>query len=205
MMLSDDEAVAVVLGLRSARALPWRTTAAASAPAKVPRPLIERLDSLMSTAQFTTAVSASAPVGAENLLRLTTVTEERRTVVIEYTAWDGTEPQREPDVNGLVFRSGRRYATGFDHGREDVRTFRLDRTAAVSPSDDTSNVPAVFDATTQVVPDIAGIPWAHEVSVALHITLVEAAERLPMSVGRPPRALAASRSRRAPRASMAEL
>ncbi|GHG56392.1 transcriptional regulator [Flavimobilis marinus] len=191
LMLTDDEAVAVVLGLRAAERAGLATTdhtAAVSALAKVsrvlPRALSKRLDSLMSTAQFTTAMGAAAPVGAKILLGLAAAAEERRTVQIDYTAWDGTESQRELDVYGLVFHSGRWYATGFDHGRNDVRTFRLDRIASASPSAGTFDVPADFDATTQVVSGIAAIPWAHEVTVVLHATLEEAADRLPKSVGR---------------------
>lgn len=191
LMLTDDEAVAVVLGLRAAERAGLATTdhtAAVSALAKVsrvlPKALGKRLDSLMSTAQFTTAVGASAPVGAEILLGLAAAAEARRTVLIEYTAWDGTESQRDLDIYGLVFHSGRWYATGFDRGREDVRTFRLDRIASVSPCTGTFDVPADFDATTQVVSGIAAVPWAHEVSVVLHTTMAEAAGRLPKSVGR---------------------
>lgn len=191
LMLTDDEAVAVVLGLRAAERAGLATTdhtAAVSALAKVsrvlPRALGKRLDSLMSTAQFTTTAGAAAPVGAEILLGLAEAAERRRTVAIEYTAWDGTESQRELDVYGLVFHSGRWYATGFDRGREDVRTFRLDRVGAVTASDGTFNVPADFDATTQVVAGIAAVPWAHELSVVLHTSLAEAAGRLPKSVGR---------------------
>lgn len=191
LMLTDDEAVAVVLGLRAAERAGLATTdhtAAVSALAKVsrvlPRALGKRLDSLMSTAQFTTAVGAAAPVGADTLLGLAAAAKERRTVVIEYTAWDGTESQRELDVYGLVFHSGRWYGTGFDRGQKDVRTFRLDRIASVRLSDGTFAVPVDFDATTQVMSGIAAVPWAHEVTVVLHTTLVEAAERLPKSVGR---------------------
>ncbi len=191
LMLTDDEAVAVVLGLRAAERAGLATTdrtAAVSALAKVsrvlPRALGKRLDSLMSTAQFTTTVGAAAPVGAEILLGLASAAEELRPVAIEYTAWDGTESQRELDVYGLVFHSGRWYATGYDRGREDVRTFRLDRIGAVRPSEGAFAVPADFDATTQVVSGIAAVPWGHEVSVVLHTTLSEAAERLPKSVGR---------------------
>lgn len=138
----------------------------------------------MSTAQFTIGMGASAPVGADILLGMAAAAEARRTVVIEYTAWDGRESQREVDVYGLVFHSGRWNATGYDRGREDARTFRLDRIASVRESDSSFDVPADFDATTQVVSGIAAVPWAHEVTVVLHTTLAEASERLPKSVGR---------------------
>lgn len=191
LMLTDDEAVAVVLGLSAAERTGLATTdhaATASALAKVsrvlPRALSQRLDSLLSTAQFTTPVSATAPTGVDTLLGLTSAAHARRTVVIAYTTWDGRESQRELDVYGVVFHSGRWYVTGRDHDRDDVRTFRLDRIASVTQGDGTYVVPTDFDATTQVVSGIAAVPWSHEVAVVLRTTLAEAGERLPRSVGR---------------------
>jgi predicted DNA-binding transcriptional regulator YafY len=193
LMLTDDEAVAVVLGLRAAERAGLATTehaATASALAKVsrvlPRALGQRLDSLLSTAQFTTPVRATAPAGAgaDTLLGLASAAQAGRTVVIAYTAWDGRESQRELDVYGLVFHSGRWYVTGHDHGRDDVRTFRLDRIASVKEGDGSYVVPADFDARTQVVSGIAAVRWSHEVSVVLRTTLADAGERLPPSTGR---------------------
>lgn len=191
LMLTDDEAVAVALGLRAAERAGLATTdhaATASALAKVsrvlPRALAGRLDSLLTSAQFTTPVRAAAPAGADTLLRLASAAEARRTVVIAYTAWDGRESQRELDVYGLVFHSGRWYVTGHDHGRDDVRTFRLDRIASVEQGDGSFVVPAAFDARTQVVAGIAAVRWSHEVAVVLRTTLAEAVDRLPPSVGR---------------------
>lgn len=191
LMLTDDEAVAVVLGLQAADRAGLATTApaaTASALAKVsrvlPQALGRRLDSLLSSAQFTTAVRAAAPAGADTLLGLASAAQARRTVLIAYTAWDGRESQRELDVYGLVFHSGRWYVTGHDHHRDDVRTFRLDRITSVEQGEGSYVVPADFDARTQVVQGIAAVRWSHEVSVVLRTTLAEAVERLPPSAGR---------------------
>ena len=191
LMLTDNEAVAVVLGLTIAERAGLATTAhqaTASALAKVsrvlPQALRRRIDSLLSTAQFTASVRAGAPAGADTLLGLASAAQARRTVAIAYTAWDGRESQRELDVYGLVFHSGRWYVTGHDHARDDVRTFRLDRIASVEQRDTSYVVPADFDARTQVVSGIAAVGWAHEGSVVLRTTLTEARERLPRSAGR---------------------
>ncbi|MDM8086219.1 YafY family protein [Cellulomonas cellasea] len=191
LMLTDDEAVAVVLGLRAAERAGLATTdhaAAASALAKVsrvlPRALGQRLENLLSTAQFTTPPLPAAPAGADTLLGLASAAQARRTVLIEYTAWDGRDSQREVDVYGLVFHSGRWYATGHDHARHDVRTFRLDRIASVTQGEGSYDVPADFDARTQVVSGIGAVRWSHEVSVVLRTTLADAGARLPRSVGR---------------------
>ena len=65
-----------------------------------------------------------------------------------------------------------------------MRTFRLDRIAAVRQGEGGYDVPADFDARTQVVSGIAAVRWSHEVSVVLRTTLADAVERLPASVGR---------------------
>lgn len=191
LMFTDDEAIAIVLGLEAADRAGLATTehaAAASALAKVsrvlPRALSQRLNSLLSTAQFTTPVRAAAPAGAGALLDLASAAQSRRTIVITYTAWDGRASQRELDVYGLVFHSARWYVTGYDHGRDGVRTFRLDRIASIEQRDGSYLVPADFDATTQVVSGIAAVRWSHEVSVVLQTTLADASDRLPRSVGR---------------------
>ncbi|CAL8979218.1 Protein PafB [Propionicimonas sp. T2.31MG-18] len=191
LMLTDDEAVAVVLGLMAAEREGLATAdhaATASALAKVsrvlPRPLGRRLESLLSTAQFTAPVRPTAPAVADTLLALASAAQAQRTVVIAYTAWDGQESQRELDLYGLVFHAGRWYVTGHDHGRDDVRTFRLDRIAAVRQGEGGYDVPADFDARTQVVSGIAAVRWSHEASVVLRTTLADAVERLPASVGR---------------------
>ncbi|MCV2393642.1 YafY family transcriptional regulator [Actinotalea sp. M2MS4P-6] len=191
LMLTDDEAVAVALGLKVAERAGLATTdpaATASALAKVsrvlPRALGRRLDSLLSTAQFTSAVRASAPAGADTLLGLASAAQQGHTVVVAYTAWDGRTSQRTLDVYGLVFHSGRWYVTGHDHGRDGVRTFRLDRIASVEQGDGSYVAPADFDARTQVVSGIAAVRWSHEVCVVLRTTLADAGERLPASAGR---------------------
>ena len=191
LMLTDDEAIAVVLGLSAAERAGLATTgdgATSSALAKVsrvlPLALRHRLDSLLSTAHFTTPARVGAPAGASTLLDLASATQAQRTVTLSYTAWDGRESQRDLDVYGLVFHSGRWYATGHDHSRDEVRTFRLDRISSVTQGAASYAVPSDFDATTQVISGIAAVRWSHEVTVVLRTTLAEARSRLAPSVGR---------------------
>lgn len=191
LMLTDDEAVAVVLGLTLAERVGLATTghaATASALAKVtrvlPRALAGRIDSLLSTAQLTAPARAAVPAGADALLGVASAAQARRTVAIGYTAWDGRESRRELDVYGVVLHSGKWYVTGLDHGRGEVRTFRLDRIASVEQADGTYDVPVDFDAGAQVVAGIAAVRWSHEVVVVLRTTLAQARAQLPPSVGR---------------------
>jgi predicted DNA-binding transcriptional regulator YafY len=190
LMLNDDEAIAVVLGLEAARRSGLLTTqvaAADSALAKVrrvlPVTLSRRLDSLLSTARFTLPSRTGTASGTTVLLALADATKARRTVTIRYTSWAGRNSERAIDAYGLVFHSGRWYVTGHDHGRGEIRTFRLDRISDVQLGDGSYEVPVDFDSAAQVLSGIAAVKWAHEVVVVLHTSLGEARKRVPPTVG----------------------
>jgi predicted DNA-binding transcriptional regulator YafY len=194
LMLTDDEAVAVVLGLiagRRAGLVTAASAAAESAVAKVrrvlPAALARRIDALLSTVDFTAPAREPEPPGTEVLLAVADAAQRRRPVTIAYTNWRGGASERGLDAYGLVFHAGRWYVTGRDHASGSVRTFRLDRIAAVRPGegsyDGAFDVPAGFDPTAQVVTGLAAVPYAHEVSVVLHTDLAEARRRIPPSVG----------------------
>src|SRR5688500_572875 len=134
LMLTDDEAVAVVLGLVAGRRAGLVTAAgeaSESALAKVrrvlPAVLARRIDSLVSTAGFTAPDRPAAPPGSEVLLALASAARERHPVEIRYTAWSGRSTRRVLSPYGLVFHAGRWYVTGHDALTDALRTFRLDR------------------------------------------------------------------------------
>lgn len=191
LMLNDDEAVAVALGLDAARRaglLTSENAATDSAMAKVrrvlPPVLARRLEALMSTSQFTGPIRTAAAPGASVLLELADAASARRAVTIDYTSWDGRTGSRALDAYGLVFHTGRWYVTGYDHSRREVRTFRLDRISSVLLADGSYEVPADFDPASEVLAGIAAVGWAHAVSVVLHTTPEEAGKRVPATLGR---------------------
>jgi predicted DNA-binding transcriptional regulator YafY len=190
LMLTDDEAVAIALGLTAGRRVGLLTTevaAADSAMAKLhrvlPNALATRLASLLSMAEFTAPTRPGVALGASILLELADAAQRRRTVTIDYTAWDRRTSQRAFDAYGLVFHSGRWYVTGHDHTRGALRTFRLDRIARVQQTEGTYEVPSDFDSAARVMAGIAAVSWKHEVVVELETTADQARRRLPASVG----------------------
>lgn len=190
LMLTDDEAVAIALGLTAGRHAGLLTTevaAADSAMAKLqrvlPTALANRLASLLSMVEFTAPSRSGNAPGASVLLELAEAAQRRRTVTIDYTAWDRRTSQRTLDAYGLVFHSGRWYVTGHDHTRDAIRTFRLDRISRVQPTDGTYDVPSDFDSAARVLAGIGAVGWRHEVVVELTTTIDEARRRLPRSVG----------------------
>lgn len=188
LMFTDDEAVAVVLGLVAGQRMglggPVHT---GSALAKVRRVLpdaaSDRIESLLTTADFTALPRPAVPLGSEVLLSLAAAARDRHPVRITYTAWAGGHGSRVLEPYGLVFHSGRWYVTGHDSVSGEVRTFRLDRITEAESIEGSFEVPEGFDPTGHVLAGLASVPYAHEVVVLLRTEVAEARRRLPRVVG----------------------
>ncbi|MBM0279194.1 helix-turn-helix transcriptional regulator [Micromonospora tarensis] len=189
LMLTDDEAVAVLLGLVVAERVGLATEqpATATALAKIrrvlPAVLADRLAAVQEQLGFTVRRTGREPGPASGtLLALASAARHRQRVAVDYRSWRGERSHRELDPYGLVFHAGRWYVTGHDHRRGEIRTFRLDRIGAVTPGAATFTVPDGFEAVTWVTRSLAGVPYPHEVEVLLEIDLVAARRRIPPSV-----------------------
>ncbi|RBY80956.1 transcriptional regulator [Geodermatophilus sp. TF02-6] len=177
LMLTDDEALAVLLGLVSGRRAGLVSTsvaAAESAAAKLrrvlPQALGRRLDALLQTADFTVGPRPSAAPETAVLLLVAEAARDRRPVDIDYTDSTGRRSRRTVHPYGIVAHSGRWYLTGADSASGQVRTFRIDRIAAPQPSTGTFDVPAGFDPTDALLSAIAAAPHRHVVSLRVEGT-----------------------------------
>lgn len=186
LMLTDDEATAVVLGLLAGRrlGLPGEATEAALAKVQrvLPTALRERVQALQETLGFTMAAREGAAPAVSAVLAFAAAARERRRVHLRYRSWNGVQSERSLDTYGLVFHSGRWYVTGHDHRSGEVRTFRVDRVLSVEPSAETYEVPDDLDPVQHVTRSLASVPYAHEVEVLLETTAGEARRRIPPSV-----------------------
>ncbi|GAA2779785.1 helix-turn-helix transcriptional regulator [Crossiella cryophila] len=187
LMFTDEEAVAVILGLLAGARLGLATTAPAvdTALAKIqrvlPAQLRERTAAVREALDFTLAPRQAQAPGTGTLLVLGEATSRRRPVRLTYRSYQGQDSERELDPYGLVFHHGRWYVTGYDHHRADLRTFRLDRIGEVTITEHTFTPPAEFNPVQHVTQSLAGVPYAWEVQVTLHTTLDEARKRIPAS------------------------
>ena len=188
LMLTDDEAVAVVLGLLAGERLglpgPAREKALAKIQRVLPAALRDRVAAVGDALDVSPATKRPLPPDTQVLLTLAQATRDQRGVTITYRSWRGETTERDLDPYGLVWHAGRWYAVGHDHKRRDLRAFRLDRIGdvrivEVPPGTTTFTVPAGFDAVAHVHRSLATVPYAHEVEVVLHTTLDEAATRIP--------------------------
>ncbi|MGI5238130.1 helix-turn-helix transcriptional regulator [Dactylosporangium sp. CA-139066] len=191
LMLGDDEAVAVVLGLLAAARLGLGVGVAAreSALAKIervlPPALRERVRAVRETLGFTgPAREPAAAFDARHLLTIGEAARDRRRVRLAYRSWRGEETERAFDPYGVVFHAGRWYTTGLDHRSGEHRTLRLDRIgAAVATDERFEPPPQEFDPVGHVVDALAAVPYHHEVEVRLRATPEEVRRRVPPAAG----------------------
>ena len=189
LMLDDDEAVVVALGVIAAGrlGLTASTESVDGALAKIHRVLPDglrrRVEALETTLDFTAAAPAGAPVTGETVLLLADAIRRHRRLRIAYRSFSGDDTQRELSPLGLVVHSGRWYLAAHDHTRDDLRTFRVDRIRRAALATELAVAPPDgFDAVTYISRSLARTPWPYEVEVLLHLPLADAARRVPATL-----------------------
>jgi predicted DNA-binding transcriptional regulator YafY len=189
LMLSDDEALAVLLGLLAGRRAGLMTatgTASETAAAKVRRVLPERLgrrlDAVLGSLAFTAAPGEFPAPQATVLLVVADAVRHHQPIRITYTAADGRRTGRTLHPYGLVAHSGRWYVTGADPEIGQHRTFRLDRIADARTLPGSFEPPAGLDPAQRVLSGLATAPYRHQVTLQIHGTLEQIRTRLPASI-----------------------
>src|SRR5918995_609993 len=184
LMLGDEEAVVVVLGLLATRGSASDGSAAAvdGALAKInrvlPTTLRRQVEALEETLGFT--ATRSAPADAAAVLQLADAIRRRRRLRIGYSTFAGDESERELSPLGLVVHRGRWYLAAHDHMRNDLRTFRVDRMSSTALLDAAALAPPDgFDAVAYVTRSLASVPGKWEVEVMLDLPADTAARRIP--------------------------
>ncbi len=188
MMFTDDEALALSVGLLAARQLGLAQAAPAveSAQAKLervmPPKLTRRTRALAQTVQLDLARALPASDNRA-LFELSEAAHARQRVKLAYASADGEATQREVDVYGLALRNARWYAVGHCHLRRGMRTFRIDRVQSVTPQLATFTPPEDFDAVKHLALGLATLPRAISVQVLLKTDLATAREQLFETIG----------------------
>ncbi len=189
LMLTDDEAVAVMLGLIAGRRTGLVTTtgtASDTAAAKIrrvlPERLARRLDAVLDSLSFTTLPGQAPAPDTAVLLSISDAVRHHRPVSIRYTAGDGRRSERTLHPYGLIAHSGRWYVTGADPGIGEDRTFRLDRIADARTLPGSFEPPVGFDPAQHVLSGLARTPYRHEVVLSIQGTIEQIRARLPASI-----------------------
>lgn len=189
LMLGDDEALAVVLGLVAGRRAGLTTaerTAGETASAKIrrvlPQHIARRLDTLLEALAFTEQPGEFDTPDAGVLLTIADAVRHHRPVSIRYTDRDGRRSERTLHAYGIVAHAGRWYVTGKDAQIGEDRTFRFDRIA------DARTLPGSFEAPhgsrseQRVLSGFATAEYRHEVTLRIHGTVEQIRAHLPASV-----------------------
>lgn len=188
LLLDDDEALAVALGLRvsATTAVGGLEDSSLSALAKLEHVLPVRLRSRLediSDATTSTLVGARTEVDHATLALVASIIRKGERLRLAYVDGEGKTTERHIEPVRLVHTGRRWYLVAFDLDRDDWRTFRLDR--ASNP------VATGMRATRRTGPDpvelvqrgITVESWRHRASVVLHASAGRAAQEIPPTVG----------------------
>ena len=179
MMFSNEEALALALGLRAARGLGLAEAApaVASARAKLERVMPDKLRRQVRAVDETVALDLSRPHQAGDqavLATLSAAAQAQQRVHLHYGAPSAPLTERDLDPYGLGYRAGRWYVVGYCHLRQDLRAFRLDRIQRAEPIPASFRRPEDFDILAYLTESIATLPRSHAVEVLLHTDLATA-------------------------------
>ncbi|WBB69470.1 YafY family protein [Micromonospora sp. WMMD812] len=189
LLLDDDEAVAVAVGLRAAAAgtvagiEETSLRALAKLERSLPSRLRHRVDALRAA---TVSAAAGGPtVDAATLTAVASAIHRRERLRFDYVGHDGADSVRSVEPHRLVYTGRRWYLLGWDTERADWRTFRADRIRPRVPTGPRfpPREPPGGDAVAHVLRGVGSSAWPHPARVRLHASAAAMAERLPATAG----------------------
>ncbi|QGG96069.1 helix-turn-helix transcriptional regulator [Actinomarinicola tropica] len=188
LLLTDDEAVAVAVGLRTTtvRGLTGYGDAAVSALAKLDQVLPPVLRDRVAALHSSTIVVDRAPgpsVDPDVLLEIARGCRSHQLVRFRYTDGEGATTERRVEPYGLVNAERRWYVVCFDLGRDDWRTFRADRMSDVEVTGHGFVARDEPDTEAMVLHAIASYPYAAQAEVVLDLPFDLARQEVHRSMG----------------------
>jgi predicted DNA-binding transcriptional regulator YafY len=164
MMFTNEEALALTIGLISARRLNLAETdrAIESAFAKLervmPLDLKSRVRALTETITLDSSTTPFAPPSEVVLSAMSSAAQLQERVHIQYHTNQGEDTERDFDPYGLTYYLNRWYVVGYCHLRQDLRSFRLDRITQINTLKTQFDRPKGFDPLAYIMQAIATMP-----------------------------------------------
>ncbi|MGH3760091.1 helix-turn-helix transcriptional regulator [Actinophytocola sp.] len=189
LLLDDDEAVAVAVGLRTAATgtIAGIEETSVRALAKLeqilPSRLRRRVNALGST---TVSLAGRGPtVDAALLTSLATACRDRESLRLRYTSADGTHTRRLVEPVRLACTGRRWYLLAWDREAADWRTFRVDRIAGTPAPGPRfpPREPPERDVAGYISRAISSAPYRYRATIRLHAPAHLAAERVTPASG----------------------
>jgi predicted DNA-binding transcriptional regulator YafY len=189
LLLDDEEAVAVAVGLRTVagRGVSGTEESSVRALAKLEQVLPSRLRRRVEALQaYTVPFDHRGPaVDPEMLTAIAGACRDRVRLRFTYRSHDGTATRRLVEPHRLVHTGRRWYLAAWDCDREDWRSLRVDRIGS-RPSTDrrfAPREPPYGDAAKYVARSISSQRDRYQATVILHAPLDAVADRVPHAVG----------------------
>lgn len=189
LLLDDDEAVAVAVGLRTAASgtVAGIEEASLRALSKMEQVLPSRLRRRVAALHsFIVPLAHPGPtVDAETLSAIAGACRDYETLRFPYESRDGSPSVREVEPHRLVHTGRRWYLAAWDTARNNWRTFRVDRIGSklTTGARFTPRQPPDGDFAAYVSRSVAYAPYQCQAKVILHAALDAVAERLPPAAG----------------------
>ena len=189
LLLDEDEAIAIAVGLRTAARASVTGIEETSVRALVkleqvlPAHLRRRVQAL-GAATTTLSYGGGPTADPQVLTLLAAACRDRERLRFGYQAREGERSRREAEPHSLVNVGRRWYLVAWDCGREDWRTFRVDRLTRPHASGrfQPRELPAQ-DAATYVSQSLSARPSRYEARLTLHASAEEMARRVPRWAG----------------------
>jgi len=189
LLLTDDEAVAVAVGLRAAASggVAGYDDAAVAALAKLEQVLPARLrDRVLALNASAVLVRSGAEtrIDPEVLLSLAQACRRPERIQFTYVDGSGNVTERRVEPYRLVNVEQRWYLVARDLDRDDWRTFRLDRLTDHRLTGHRFTHGSEPDAATMVVDGLTLGAYRWRAEILVHAPIEDAAREIPPSVGR---------------------
>ncbi len=187
LLLDDDEAVAVAVGLRTAGTVTGIEETSVRALAKLEQVLPARLRRRVNAVgQATVSLAHWGPtVDTALLTRLATACRDRDVLRFEYARADGSSSRRTVEPVRLACTGRRWYLLCWDRAAEEWRTFRVDRVGS-EPSvvgRFPPREPPTGDVAAYISRAISSAPYRYQGKVLLRVPAEVAAERVSPASG----------------------
>jgi predicted DNA-binding transcriptional regulator YafY len=185
LLLDDEEAVAVAVGLRTAAGgtVTGIEETSLRALAKLEQVLPSRLRHRVNALQtYTVPIAGSGPtVDATILSTLAATCRDHERLRFDYRDHDGATSLRTVEPHRLVSGGRRWYLVAWDVDRQDWRTFRVDRIEPRIPTGPrfTPRELPEGGVASLVQKGVSSAMWRIMARVILHVPAAEVADRLP--------------------------
>ncbi|MQY08107.1 helix-turn-helix transcriptional regulator [Actinomadura macrotermitis] len=189
LLLDDDEAVAVAVGLRTAAggSVAGIEETSVRALAKLERVLPARLRHRVHALRSMTVpmMGAAEPVAPEALTAIAAACRGHEGLRFDYRSRDGEESSRSAEPHRLVHSGRRWYLVGWDVDRRDWRTYRVDRMRLRTPNGPrfVPRDPPDEDLAAYTSRAISSAPYRHRARFTVHAPAEVVAGRMPPTVG----------------------